>query len=179
MTVIRRLRADEWQELRELRLRALADAPQAFAFTLGEAERQSDAEWRDAAHRGAAGDRQSTFVADEGGRFVGMAIGRFPDPDDPELVNLIAMWVDPMARRKGLGTRLVNAVLRWAAERGARTVRLGVNESDERAVAFYRALGFKATGRREAIFAERGVLISDEPISGYRFVAMEMEASAP
>ena len=48
MSEIRRVRADEWEALRDLRLRALADSPHAFATTLAEAERRSEAEWREA-----------------------------------------------------------------------------------------------------------------------------------
>ncbi|MFC7512501.1 GNAT family N-acetyltransferase [Streptomyces thermocarboxydus] len=36
------------------------------------------------------------------------------------------MWVDPMARGKGVGDYLIQAVERWAAERGATTLRLSV-----------------------------------------------------
>ncbi len=165
--MIRPIRADEWRELRALRLRALADAPQAFATTLAEAEARTNAEWQENVRRGASGDRQSTFVADEDGRLVGMATGFLPerDAEDGEVVQLVAMWVDPAARRSGIGTRLVDAIRTWAAERGRATVRLAVNEAEAGAVAFYRSLGFRATGERV-------------PIPGDRFVAIEMEARA-
>lgn len=165
---IRRIRAAEWESLRDLRLRALADAPEAFLTTLGQAQRWSEEEWQEAARRGTSGDRWCTFVADDDGRLVGMATGHFPDElhqvlDDPTLVSLIQMWVEPAARRAGLGTRLVQAVLGWAAERGSAITRLGVNVADPGAIAFYGSAGFRDTGRREH-FAERDIL------------AMEMEA---
>lgn len=165
---IRRVGVDEWEPLRDLRLRALADAPQAFLTTLGEAQRWSEEEWREATRRGASGDRWCTFVADDDGRLAGMATGHFPDErhqalDDPALVSLIQMWVEPAARRTGLGTRLVQAVLGWAAERGSAVTRLGVNVADPGAIAFYGSAGFRDTGRREHS-PERDIL------------AMEMEA---
>lgn len=171
-TGIRRIRADEWEALRDLRLRALADAPQAFLTTLAEAQRWSEEEWREAARRGASGDRWSTFVADDGGRLLGMATGHFPDErhhalDDPALVSLIQMWVEPAARRTGLGARLVQAVLGWAAERGSAVARLGVSAADPGAIAFYGSVGFRDTGRREH-FPERDILAMgmEAPTSG-------------
>ncbi len=147
MLAIRRIGEGEWRELRAIRLRALADAPQAFATTLAEAERRSDDEWREAALRGASGDRQSTFVAADGERLVGMAVG-FVSDEAADEVHLVAMWVDPTVRRKGVGTGLVEAVLAWAHERGTRVVHLAVNETESGTARFYRSLGFKATGHR-------------------------------
>lgn len=162
MVEVRRVRAAEWEALRDLRLRALADAPQAFGTTLAQAERRSEADWREAARRGASGDRWSTFVADGGGRLVGTATGHFPDErhralDDPAIVSVIQMWVDPAVRRAGLGTRLVQAVLRWAAERGSPVARLEVNGTDADAIAFYGSVGFRDTGRRAPFWPDRDV----------------------
>src|SRR6185437_10239571 len=60
---VRRLRADEWRELKEIRLAALDEA----------AERD-DARWRDDALRG-SGAQSPTFVAVDGQRLVGMVGG--------------------------------------------------------------------------------------------------------
>ena len=165
MIDIRRVRADEWEALRDLRLRALADSPHAFATTLAEAERRSEAEWREAASRGASGPLWATFVALDRGDLVGMATGHFPeerhlDIDDPAIVSLIQMWVAPAVRRTGVGGRLVRAVFAWAAERGSAVVRLGVNMADPGAGAFYRSLGFRDTSRRERIPA-RDMLVME------------------
>ncbi len=160
MTEVRRVRAEEWEALRDVRLRALGDAPLAFSTTLAEAKLRNDAWWREAASRGARGDSWITFVADEDGRLVGMATGLFPDedlaaPGDPSLASLMQMWVAPEARRGGIGRRLVERVLAWADDRGARTVRLNVVLAVPGAIAFYRSLGFRDTGRRDPVSAER------------------------
>ncbi|MDP9265836.1 MAG: GNAT family N-acetyltransferase [Chloroflexota bacterium] len=169
VVAIRRLRVAEWEALRDVRLRALADAPHAFLTTLAEAERRSEPDWRELARRGVSGDHQSTFVAEDAGRLVGMATGYFPDErhrelDDPKVASLIHMWVEPAVRRGGVGRRLVQAVLAWAAERGSPVVRLEVNASDTGAIALYEHVGFRDTGRREGTFPGRDTL------------AMEMEA---
>ena len=49
---VERVRAAEWRELRELRLRALADAPEAFASTLAREAAFPDDVWRQRAQGG-------------------------------------------------------------------------------------------------------------------------------
>jgi len=164
---IRRLGAGEWRPLKDVRLRALKDAPRAFSSTFSEAATRTDDEWRDAADRGSRGESWVTFVADDGVSIVGMASGHFPFEahhpiDDPALVSLIQMWVDPALRRRGVGRRLVEAVIAWAAERGSRVVRLGVTATETGAVAFYEALGFRDTGRRDTSIARLGPVIEME-----------------
>ena len=167
MTDVRRVRADEWEALRELRLRALADAALAFSTTLSEAKARDDAWWREAARRGAEDDDWATFVAAGGDRLLGMATGHNPTEqhhpiDDPTLPSLMQMWVAPEFRRRGLGRQLVDAVDRWAAARGAPVLRLGVTQSETRSVAFYEALGFRDTGRRDASIPRLGPVIEME-----------------
>jgi ribosomal protein S18 acetylase RimI-like enzyme len=151
---IRRVRADDWQALRELRLRALADAPRAFSATLAEAQARNEAWWRESARRSAEDEGWVTFVGERDGQLIAMATGTFPVErlhglDDPAIASLIQMWVDPSARRTGLGHELIEAVAAWAAEHDSAVLRTGVTASEQRAVAFYESLGFRDTGRRE------------------------------
>ena len=149
---VRRVRAEEWQALRELRLHALAGAPRAFSTTLAEASARSDDQWRDLAARGATSERWATFVADDDGRLVGMATGALEE--GARAADLMQMWVDPSARRRHLGRRLVEAVLAWALER-ADELRLHVVLGEEPAIALYRSLGFRDTGHRERVREDR------------------------
>jgi GNAT superfamily N-acetyltransferase len=170
MVRVRRIQANEWAALRDLRLRALADAPHAFSTTLADAEQRSEADWRELARRGSSGHAWATFVADDGGSLVGMATGAVPDEPSPPRgalgpVNLMQMWVAPEMRRTGVGTRLVEAVLAWAVGRGSPRARLGVNAGDVGVVAFYKRCGFRDTGRRGSDLADRDA------------VAMEMECA--
>ena len=164
---IRRIGHDEWRPLKDLRLRALADAPLAFSTTLAEGQTRSDDDWRAAAQRGAEGTGWITFVAEEDGRLVGMASGHFPVEqhhpiDDPAIASLMQMWVAPEARRRGVGRGLVDAVAAWALERRSPVLRLGVTQSEEGAVAFYRAQGFRDTGRRDTSIPRLGPVIEME-----------------
>jgi len=54
------------------------------------------------------------------------------------------LYVEPHARRGGLGRAIVQAALERARERGCRRAELDVNERNEGALALYEALGFSS-----------------------------------
>lgn len=147
---IRLIRADEAERLRTVRLAALADAPTAFGSTLADEQGQPAAFWRARAERSAAGQTAATFIAERDGRWVGTATGLLAD-GAPGGATLVGMWVDPAARRQGLGRALVEAVVAWARARGATQVDLHVTESNGAALALYRRCGFELTGERQPL----------------------------
>jgi ribosomal protein S18 acetylase RimI-like enzyme len=73
--------------------------------------------------------------------------GVFVIPDQPEIAQLISMWVDPARRRSGVGTSLVDAVVRWARGRGARRIQLWVTDTNHQAISLYARAGFARTER--------------------------------
>jgi N-acetylglutamate synthase len=56
-------------------------------------------------------------------------------------VGLTDLWVAPDHRRRGLAAAVVDALLRWGAERGAATVCLQVRRDNAGALAFYDRIG--------------------------------------
>ena len=86
------------------------------------------------------------FVAERGDRWIGMAVGSRTDEEAD--AHLYGMWVDPTFRGAGVGARLVEGVLAWARSWDARSVTLGVTETNDGAVGFYEHLGFADTGER-------------------------------
>lgn len=144
---IRRILADEWRELRALRLRALLDAPDAFGSTHEQETNDPEDEWRTWATQGAEGGQGFTAVATEGERWVGMAVGA-PHLDHPGEAGLFAMWVEPALRGRGVGRALVEEILEWARSTGFPRIRLRVTESNAAAVRLYVATGFLETGER-------------------------------
>jgi GNAT superfamily N-acetyltransferase len=140
---IRVVQEEEWERARDLRLRALADAPEAFARSLEEEERLSESEWRNFV---SPSDSRVWFVeATDDDEFVGMAFGFLDDPLKTGYLG--GMWVEPGSRRSGIGKRLVETVVEWARARGAVRIELEVNELTRPAVALYQACGFAPTGR--------------------------------
>jgi len=135
--VIRRVEQSDWRLLRDVRLRALADAPDAFLDKLDEVRSRPDDHWRE---RVAAGDTQATFADERDGRFDGM-VATFV-ANDPENAFLVAMWVAPELRGSGAAAQLVESVLVWARARGARRVLLTVEPRNLRAAGLYEKCGF-------------------------------------
>ena len=141
---VRRFRADEWRTYRELRLRALADSPEAFSRTLAEEAVRPDEEWSSRLAASAASPAEFAALAERDARPVGLVYGRV-DPDTPERAHLYSMWVDPAARRAGVGGLLVDAVITWARAARAVTLVLQVTEGNAPAFRLYERAGFART----------------------------------
>jgi len=141
---VRAVRPDEWRELREIRLRALADSPDAFGATLAEVEADADETWQ---HRANRPDGIAVVAVDEADRFIGMASGG-PAPDGMDIAAIYGMWVDPAARGLRIGEALISALGDWARKAGYETIGLGVTLGNAPAITLYERLGFADTGDR-------------------------------
>jgi len=148
---IERIRADQGLLLRDLRLRSLADAPEAFGQPIDEARLQPEAEWHQSARQAAAGDSRTWLLATAGDEAVGLVQGR---KRRPATLLLFSMWIEPRLRHHGLATALIDALEAWGVGWGARETRLWVYASNTPAIAFYSALGF--TTVRSGEDRERG-----------------------
>jgi ribosomal protein S18 acetylase RimI-like enzyme len=128
---------EEWELFREIRLRALREAPYAFQSRYDDWAEASEARWR---------DRLAlvplNLVARLDGEPVGMASALLEEEGKAEL---ISMWVDPAARGSGVAAALIGAVTEWA-EAAGRTTYLMVRSDNERAIAAYARAGFVDLG---------------------------------
>lgn len=141
-------RADEW---REIRLAALRDAPEAFGATLEDWQDRPPedfGEWLRNVPTFASGDRVGEPLAVAAWR-TGM------DADDTGRAWLIAVFARPAARGCGYAEAVIRAVLADAARGGATSVGLNVVTTNLPALALYRRLGFRHSGR-EVDFSTRG-----------------------
>jgi GNAT superfamily N-acetyltransferase len=152
--VIARLAAADWAAFREVRLAALRDAPEAFGSTAADAEKLNEEEWRRRL------EQRAVFLAQGSGKRAGLAAGI--GGDRPGEAELISMWVAPAWRGHGVGDRLVEAVLAWAAGEGLTTVGLWVAQGNARAERLYARHGFAATGRVQPMGGERRDLLEFE-----------------
>ncbi|WP_191838116.1 GNAT family N-acetyltransferase [Catellatospora chokoriensis] len=150
MIEMRVLTSDDWPIWRELRLAALAEAPDAFGSRLADWQGEGDRSERWRARLEIPGSYNLVAVLE--GRPVAMASG--VPTDDRGVVELISVWVDPAARGRGVAGDLLAAVERWAEQAGAGVLKLAVAEGNEAAAALYRRNGFRLT-------AELGDLMPD------------------
>lgn len=148
----RRLRKGDGDLLRDVRLRALQDAPYAFSSRFERVADRGLESWEGQVVQSELGEDGAIFVAVEDGRCLGMAGGYFAG-EEREAATLWGMWVDPSARRRGYGRELLESVSAWARDSGASRLRLAVSicESSRPATALYRGLGFVETGEQEQL----------------------------
>lgn len=140
---VRQAIAGDEAELREVRLRALADAPEAFGSTSERELARSTADWQRWLAPGA------TFLFDaesDGAGAVGL-VAVVVLADEPAVRQLMAVWVDPAARGTGAADALVQSALTWARADGAARARVEVYESNGTARRLYERHGFRPTGR--------------------------------
>jgi RimJ/RimL family protein N-acetyltransferase len=147
---VRRIRPGEGAVLRDVRLRALADAPEAFASTLDDERRRPIEEWDRRAREGANSDTDATFLAMVGSDAVGMA-GVYRPEHAGDQRHIYGMWVAPDIRGGGAGRALVDAACGWAWSEGTTRVTLWVVDQNQAANALYGRAGFRPTGRTQPL----------------------------
>ncbi len=142
-TELRRVTTDDWALLRDVRLRALADAPDAFGSTLAQARETTDDGWRQRAANGGL-----TLIALDDGAPV--AMGGALAWDDRPTAFVWGMWTDPAARGRGVGAQLLDALVAWCRA-SYDEVRLHVTEGNDGARRLYTSRGFEPTGTWEPL----------------------------
>jgi len=136
--------------LRDLRLQALRDTPEAFGSTIERELARTTSDWQRWFSPGV------TLILEQGQVPRGLVAGAL-DAEDPAVAHLLAMWVHPELRGTGAAGLLVTSLLGWAAGRGARLVRLAVVDTNERARRLYSRHGFRLDGQ-QAIWARDGAV---------------------
>jgi GNAT superfamily N-acetyltransferase len=155
--VIERLTVGDGDRLRAIRLRALRDAPKAFAATLDETAARPLDTWNRQL------EQLATFVATVNIHDIGLVRGS-PHDHLADAAYLVSMWVAPEARRRGIGLALVDAVVNWARTQGHGRLLLDVGEQNAPAIALYERAGFVSSGQMSTLQSHRG------PIREIQFV---------
>ena len=137
--MIRRVESDDWKLLRDVRLRALREDPDAFLATHDQEAAFADEQWQ--ARASQAHGASFVVEGEDGGE--GLATGIIDS--DPAVVFLVGMWVAPARRGDGTARELVRRVVDWARSREARLVCLSVEGANDRAARLYERCGFEET----------------------------------
>lgn len=157
---IRRVRPDDWPEVRQLRLTGLKDpvAHIAFLETYDAAVERPDEFWQERAAGSADGDKAAQFLAltsdDEMVGMLTLLVTRAGEEDytrtvvDVDQAAVVGVFVHADHRGAGLIDRLLEQGATWAQGVGAGRLRLHVHSENARAQAAYRRAGFVDGGRR-------------------------------
>jgi GNAT superfamily N-acetyltransferase len=138
------LTADQWQRLRDIRLRSLKESPHAFGGQLEVESKFLETEWR---------NKFSTLdyliAAIDGVDIALMSVETFAG-DHGATCWIGGCWSDPLFRGQGALRALFDYVDLHAKERGWQRQGLGVWTDNEGAIAAYRAIGFENAGGNQA-----------------------------
>ena len=137
-----RLGPGDWREHRDLRLESLRSAPAAYAMTYEESVAMPDSEWRERM-TGAV----TFWQVRDGGEPLGMAgLWENPDEEPAPTAHVIAMFVRPRARGRGVGALLLDTLVDEARSRGHVRLMLHVETGNDTARKLYERAGFVRTG---------------------------------
>jgi ribosomal protein S18 acetylase RimI-like enzyme len=138
---VRRLMPEDAALYREIRLEGLRLSPEAFGNTF-EVENARPVELFAKRLRDS-----ETLGAFEGAEILGVAGLRVNQgPKESHKGTLVGMYVRPQARNRGVGRRLVKAVIDVARARGVEMLQLAVVSNNEAARKLYARLGFVEYG---------------------------------
>ncbi len=100
----------------------------------------------------AANERTFYLLAIEGTQVIGYA-GTWILDDEAQITNVAVL---PEYRKKGVGSKIMEELIREAKNRGAVRMTLEVRPSNSQAIALYQKFGFKDYGRRPHYYLDNG-----------------------
>ena len=103
----------------------------------------------------------AVLVAELDGRIVGrLSLSRDPHPASRHVADL-GLMVDVSARRRGVGSALIEAAADWGRRAGIRKLELHVFPYNEAAIRLYEECGFEREGYRRSHYRRAGGQIVD------------------
>ena len=142
---IRPIEENDWSILRDVRLRALANAPLSFGSSLAHEVTFEEPDWIAVIKRG------RWFIAFSKYTPVGVIGGLNHLAQASNEVHLTSFWVDPLFRQFGVGSSLLSAITAWARSMHAARLTLWVSDQSSVACQFYLRKGFVDTGARQPL----------------------------
>jgi GNAT superfamily N-acetyltransferase len=133
---------DEWERLKQIRIRALRENPEAFGANLNEVMGQSKAEWLKLY------EKEDYLIASTGGIDVGMLYIEVLKGDHGATCWIGGCWTDPNFRGIGVMRSLFNYIDDHASEKGWQRQGLGVWADNLLAINSYKYLGFTFAGEK-------------------------------
>ncbi len=142
----RRLTPHDWYLLRDLRLTALSESPDAFLSTYDRESAYTEQTWRNEFARG------DWSIATRRGRpIVGATLESAARMHERHLEYL---WVSPEYRRFGVASMLLSTVLDHLRDSGVATALLWILDGNVPALRLYERFGFTSTHERQPLEAD-------------------------
>lgn len=115
--VVRSLTIDDWEQFRNLRLKALREEPKAFGIAVEDEAGKSDEEWKSFCLDACHGNGKWFFVAQHEGRLIGMlGATELSGTYMRHQVEICSAFVEVSFRRQGILTELYNSLKRRLKE---------------------------------------------------------------
>jgi RimJ/RimL family protein N-acetyltransferase len=141
MISIRRLQLGEGELYKQMRLKALQEAPYAFSSTYKSAASRTEGSWNEQADGTARESDRAAFIAFCSDEPIGIA-ALYRHPEGSESGEVLQVWVAPAFKGKRAAFDLLNAVFQWGAENGFREIVATITKENMGALKFYRKYGF-------------------------------------
>ena len=136
------LTPDEWERLRQIRIRALKENPEAFGANLTEVMNQSKEVWLKLY------EKEDYLVASSDGQDVGMLYIEVLKGDHGATCWIGGCWTDPNFRGIGVMRSIFDYIDKHAPEKGWQRQGLGVWADNLVAINSYKSLGFYFAGEK-------------------------------
>jgi GNAT superfamily N-acetyltransferase len=152
---IARIASRDWPTLRDLRLRALADAPSALLGDYRVEAKESHDYWRERC------SAEVWLSAEIRGKPIG--IGKLSERSGArECMHIESMWIEPTARHRGVARALIRGLEAEAQKRGECEIALWVFTTNEIARDFYLRAGYRGPLREQTIESGGKELVEEE-----------------
>jgi len=149
-----RLKPNQWQTLRDLKIRSIVQDPLAFADPIPELDKyknRSEEEWRSILSGKMSGGRPGESIvlfAKDGQDDVGLITAIIPQQEgNYQMATVQHTFVDENHRRKGIGEELLRTLIEQLKQRSnIGEVELDVVVTQQAAIDLYKRLGFRSVG---------------------------------
>ena len=154
-----KLKPEEWEKFRELRLEALREDSESFGASYEEAVKYSDDDWK----QRLVNPNDNIIIASDGGLAIGM-VGAYQEKGE-KLKHAAYIWgvyLGKNYRGQGIGEKLMKKLLEEIAKNEEiEKITLNVNVGQLPAIRLYKKFGFKVVGTMHKEMKVNGKYIDD------------------
>ena len=147
------LQPSQWQEYRDLRLKALKEEPQAYVAKYEENVILPDDFWIKRLEEASAEQTQWLLFAKQGNNLVGIVGGFIKEEKNTVLI--ISLYVTKEMRGQGVAKKLMSQLItKIKLNKLINKLEVGVNPEQTGALHLYRSLGFKIVKQGKEILGD-------------------------